>query len=259
MVAVREKQKNHFHMVYRAGGRLLFLLFMLAVISGCGKTPPDRPLLNGADTPTQAVVGSTGTASRGAPISVVPDKSNLTAYPGGNMSLSITTSPFTVCQILVYYGQTTPSKALGLVPRTTDAQGNASWNWQVALNIHTGTWPLKIVATASSGAVSTTTVNITVTLPPISLLNSQSNLTGYPETNLLLTIATAPWVNCELFLNYGPASTVKTLRATANVKGVAVWNWRIVSAAAAGVWPLTVTVILPDGETTSTRVTVTIL
>jgi len=257
MAAVREKQKNHSH-IYIAGGRLLFLLFLLAVISGCGKTPPDRPLLVGTDTPTQAAVSPTGTATRGAPISVVSDQSHLTAYPGGTMSLSAITSPFTVCQILLYYGQSTPSKALGLVPRTTDAHGNASWNWQVAINVHTGTWPLKIVATSSSGAVSTTTVNITVTLPPISLLNGQSNLIGYPKSNLLLTIATAPWVSCELLLNYGPG-TVKTLRTSANVKGVAVWNWRIVSTATAGVWPLTLTVVLPDGETTGTRVDVTIL
>jgi hypothetical protein len=258
MAAICEKQKNHSHF-YVTGGRLLFLLFLLAVISGCAKTAPDRPLLDGTGTPTQAVVAPEGTASRGAPISVVADQSHLTSYPGGNMSLSVVTSPFTVCQIVVSYGQSTPSKALGLVPRTTDAQGNASWNWQVALNIHTGTWPLKIVATASNGAVSTTTINIIVTLPPISLLNSQSNLIGYPKGNLLLTIATAPYVSCELLLNYGPANTVKTLRTSANVKGVAAWNWRIVSSATAGVWPLTVTVILPDGETTSIRVNVTIL
>jgi hypothetical protein len=158
----------------------------------------------------------------------------------------------------VYYGQSTPSKALGLVPRTTDSHGNASWNWQVAVNVHTGTWPLKVVATSPSGAVSTTTVNVTVTLPPISLLSSQSNLVAYPESNMVLTIATAPFVNCNLFLNYGP-NTVKTLRTSANVKGVAVWNWRVVKDAVAGVWPLTVTVVLPDGESTSTRVTVTVL
>lgn len=258
MAAVREKQKNRSH-IYVAGGRLLFLLFLLAVISGCGKTPPDRPLLDGAGTPTQAAAAPTGTASRGAPISVVADQSQLTAYPGGNMSLSIVTSPFTVCQIVVSYGQSTPSKALGLVPRTTDAKGNASWNWQVALNVHTGTWPLKVVATSSSGAVSTTTVNVTLTLPPISLLNGQSNLVGYPKDNLLLTIATAPWVGCELLLNYGPATPLKTLRASANARGVAAWDWRVDRTATAGVWPLTVTAILPDGETTSIRVNVTIL
>lgn len=257
MAAVPEKHKNRPHLQV-AGVRLLFLLFLLAVISGCGKTPPDRPLLTGTDTPTQVGGVSTGTPTRGAPISVVSDQSHLTSYPGGNLSLSIVTSPFTVCQILVYYGQSTPSKALGLVPRTTDAHGNASWTWQVAVNVHTGTWPLKVVATSSSGAVSTTTVNITVTLPPISLLNSQSNLVAYPESNMLLTIATAPFVNCDLFLNYGP-NTVKTLRTSANVKGVAVWNWRVVKNAVAGVWPLTVMVVLPDGETTSTRVTVTVL
>ena len=255
MAAVREKHKHH---IYGAGARLLLLLFLLAVISGCGKTPPDRPLLNGADTPTQDVIASPGTATRGAPVSVLSDQSQLTAYPGGNMSLSVVTSSFTVCQILVYYGQSTPSKAQGLVPRTTDSQGKASWTWQVALNVHTGTWPLKVVATSSSGAVSTTTVNITVTLPPISLLSSQSNLVGSPESNLLLTISTAPFVNCDLILNYGPA-TLKTLRTSANVRGVAVWNWRVTRTAAAGVWPLTVTVTLPDGEATSTHVNVTIL
>lgn len=256
MAAVRKKYKKH---LYRAGARYLFLLFLLAVISGCGTTPPDRPLLSGAETPTQAAVVSTGTATRSAPIAVLSDHSQLTAYPGGSMSLSVVTSAFTVCQILVYYGQTTPSKALGLVPRTTDSQGKASWTWQVTPSVHTGTWPLKVVATSSSGAVSTTTVNITVTLPPISLVSSQSNLTGSPKSNLLLTIATAPWVSCGLLLNYGPASTVKTLRTSANVKGVAVWNWRIVDSATAGVWPLLVTVTLPDGETTSTHIDVTIL
>ena len=258
MAAVREKQKKD-SSLYRAGSRLLFLLFLLAVISGCGKTPPDQPLLSGTDTPTQSVAAPTGTATRGAPISVVAAQSQLTAYPGGSMSLSVVTSPYTVCQIVVSYGQSTPSKALGLIPRTTDAKGNASWTWQVALNVHTGTWPLKVVATSSSGAVSTTIVNVTVTLPPISVIGGQSNLVGYPKDNLLLTIATAPGVSCELLLNYGPASPLKTIRTSANGKGIAVWNWRIDRTATAGVWPLTASVILPDGETTSTRVDVTIL
>ena len=258
MAAVCEKQKKH-SSIYRAGGQLLFLLFLLAVISGCGKTPPDQPLLSGTDTSTQSAAAPTGTATRGAPISVVSDQSQLTAYPGGNMSLNIVTSPYTVCQIVISYGQSTPSKALGLIPRTTDAKGNASWTWQVALNVHTGVWPLKVVATSSSGAVSTTTVNVTITLPPISLVNGQSNLVAYPTGNMLLTIATAPYVGCDLLLNYGPTGTVKTMRTSANARGIAVWNWRVERSALAGVWPLTVTVILPDGEATSTRVSVTIL
>lgn len=258
MAAVREKQKNRAS-IYVAGGRLLFLLFLLAVISGCGKTPPDQPLLNGTDTPTPSAAAPTGTATRGAPISIVSAQSQLTGYPGGSMSLSVVTSPFTVCQIVVSYGQSTPSKALGLIPRTTDAKGNASWTWQVALNVHTGAWPLKVVATSSSGAVSTTTVNITVTLPPISVIGGQSTLVGSPKSNLLLTIATAPGVNCALLLNYGPASPLKTIHTSANGKGIAVWNWRIDRTATAGVWPLTAMVILPDGETTSIRVDVTIL
>src|SRR5689334_13718402 len=99
MAAVREKQKHHFRL-YGAGGRLLFLLFLLAVISGCAKTPPDQPLLNSTQVPTLTAATPTGTASRGAPISVVAAQSNLTSYPGGNLSLSIVTSPFTVCQIV---------------------------------------------------------------------------------------------------------------------------------------------------------------
>ncbi len=258
MAAVREKQKQHTRL-YGAGGRLLFLLFLLAVISGCAKTQPDQPLLAGTEMPTLTAATPTGTAVRGAPISVVAGQSNLTSYPGGNLSLSIVTSPFTVCQIVISYGQSTPSKALGLVPRTTDAKGNASWNWQAALNIHTGTWPLKVVATSPSGAVSTTTVNVTITLPPISLVNGQSNLVAYPTGNMLLTIATAPYVGCDLLLNYEPSGVTKTMRASANARGIAVWNWRVERTALAGVWPLTVTVILPDGEATSTRISVTIL
>jgi hypothetical protein len=235
-------------------------MFFMIVIAGCGKTPPDKPLLEGTGTPTQQIGASTtSTSLHGAPIVVLANQSHLSTYPGGNMSLSITTSPYTVCQFLLYYGQSSPSKDLGIIPRTTDAQGNASWNWQVNLKVHTGTWPLKIIATASNGAVSTTTVNVTITLPPISLVSSQSNLIGYPKGNLLLTIATAPWINCDLVLNYGPGGVTKTLRASANDKGIAAWNWRIDRTALTGVWSLPITVTLPDGESTSSQVNVTIL
>ncbi len=259
MTTASKEQKRHFYMHVPVRWFVPFM-FCMVVIASCGNTPPDKPLLTGISTPTQqAVASTTNTSSHGAPIAVMADQSHLSAYPGGSMSLSISTSPYTICQFLVYYGQSTPSKSLGIIPRTTDANGKASWSWQVNPNVHTGTWPLKIIATAPNGAVSTSTVGINVIFPPINVVSSQTNLTGYPKDILTLTIATAPWVNCSLVLNFGPTIAAKTVHTSGGSKGIAVFNWHIDRSASAGVWPLTIMVSLPDGESSSTQVSMTVL
>ncbi len=258
MTTANKEQKRHFYMRVPVRWVVPFM-FCMVVIASCGNTPPDKPLLTGISTPTLQVTTTANSSSQGAPIAVLADQSHLIAYPGGSMSLSISTSPYTVCQFLVYYGQSTPSKSLGIIPRTTDANGKASWSWQVNTTVHTGTWPLKIIATASNGAVSTSTVDINVTFPPINVVSSQTNLTGHPKDILTLTIATAPWVNCSLVLNFGPTIAAKTLHTSGGSKGIAVFNWHIDRSTSAGVWPLTIVVSLPDGESSSTQVSMTVL
>ncbi len=76
---------------------------------------------------------------------------------------------------------------------------------------------------------------------------------------MVLTIATAPGIDCTLTLNYGPTKPVKFLKSRSNVNGVVSWMWRVDNLAAQGAWPLTVTATLADGEQTSAQVTMNIL
>src|SRR5437764_13853402 len=107
------------------------------------------------------------------------------------MTMTISTSPFAVCNFVVNYGLSTPSKAFGIIPRTADASGKASWRWQVDSGAHTGTWPLTISVMLANGAQATAKISAFVSLPPINVVGSQSNLIGRGKDNMMLTIATA--------------------------------------------------------------------
>lgn len=243
-------------------GIMMFLVICLFLFSGCGTVPPDQPLTSGTDTATDQGSPGSLTASVGsqvAPIKVIDAQTNVTTYPGGYMTLTISTSPFAVCNFAVSYGLSTPSKAGGITPRTADANGIASWRWQVEPGAHTGTWPLTLSAVLASGAQRSATVSVNVTLAPISVVSNQSNLTGSPTGNMALTIATAPSVDCTLLLNFGPGILNRTLSKKAGSNGIVSWSWRVDKDANAGVWPLTITVILLDGEKSSAQVKMTVL
>lgn len=237
-----------------------FALICLFLFSSCGTTEPDRPLVTGTDTPTTQ--GSpTLTANPSAqvlPIKVVQAQTHLSAYPGGNMTLTISTSPYAVCSFVVSYGLDTPSNDLGIIPRTADDKGMASWTWRVENAAHTGTWPLALSATLASGAKTAATINVYVVLPGISLVSSQSKLSAPPGGDITLTIATAPSMNSSVVVNYGPGVPGKTFTRRSDVNGIASWTWRVDTAASPGVYASTVSVTIPDGESSSIRVNITV-
>lgn len=96
---------------------------------------------------------------------------------------------------------------------------------------------------------------------PISVVNAQTNLTGYPGGSLQLGITTSPYAICSLVVTYGqgtPSKASGILPHTADSAGTVRWSWQIDTTAHTGTWPLTVTATLPNGAKTSTDVNVTI-
>lgn len=229
-------------------------------LASCGGTPPDHPLTD-TNTTTQVAQTANPTASSAQvlPIKVIGTKSTLSTYPGGYMSMTITTSPYAISSFMVDYGLGAPSKDFGVIPQTTDANGTASWHWRVDSGAHTGTWPLTITAILPNGAKTTSQTNVNVTLAPISLIGSQTNLSGYPKQVLTLTIATAPSIDCTLQLNYGPGKPNKIFKSYSNSSGIASWTWRVDSTATAGVFPLVITAVLADGESSTAQAKMAVL
>lgn len=226
------------------------------LLAGCGGgTPVDHPLVTG--TPTFDI-GTSTTSSRGkvAPIQVT--QSSLTAYPGGTMSLAITTSPYAVCSLEVAYGHSKPSQIPGATPATASSSGSASWRWFVATNAHTGNWPLTISANLANGAKATAQVTVTVVFPALSIVSSNSKLAVHPGGTIKLGLQTGPSVNVEATYAFGADKTGHTVKGQANGKGLATLYWGVASNVAKGSYPVTVSEILADGEQASISVTVVI-
>lgn len=236
------------------------IVFCACFVAACGVPPMPAHPLTAADTPTSenTTLAPTGSAAHALPVRVAMAQSNLSSYPGGQMSMVIFTSPYALCSFIVEYGQPTPSHDVGIIPATADASGKATWQWRVDSTAHTGVWPLTISAVLPGGAKTSATVNVTVALPPINVVGAQSNLSSYPKGNMLLTIATAPGVACTLGLSYGPSRPVKYLASRSDFNGLASWSWHVDAGAPAGVWPSVVTVTLADGERASSQVDLTV-
>ena len=227
-------------------------------LSSCGGSAPvDRPLITGTAT---FDVGESTSSARGkvAPIQVVGTQSNLTAYPGGTMSLAITTSPYAICSLEVAYGHTKPSQIPGAAPATASPGGAASWHWFVATNARTGTWPLTISANLASGAKTTAKVNVTVVFPPLGVVSSGSKLAVHAGGTLKLELQTAPSETVAVLYAFGAGKTSKTVTGHANGKGLAILYWGVSSNVAPGVYPVTASEILADGEQASIQVNVVI-
>ena len=226
-------------------------------LASCAATPVDRPLVTG--TPTFDIGKSTASArGKVAPIQVIGAQSSLTAYPGGTMTLAITTSPFAVCNLEVAYGHTKPSQIPGAAPATTSASGTASWHWFVASNARTGTWPLTISANLANGAKTTAQITVTVVFPPLGVVTSDSKLTVHPGGVLKLGLQTGPSENVAVTYAFGAGKTSKTITGRANGKGLATLYWGVASNVAKGVYSVTASEILADGEQASIQVTVVI-
>jgi hypothetical protein len=257
----RQKQQSFNNAFYMLYGSIFCCALLLVACSGT-PPPPKHPLsasetqTAGTQTPSSTSV-SPGHSSFS--ITVVNSGTQISSYPGGQMSLTVSTSPFAVCSFSVNYGRSTPSTSSGIVPHTANAHGMVSWTWHVDSNAHTGSSPLTITAVLPDGQKTSTVVNAQVTFPPVSLVSSQSILRAAPKGTMSLDIFTAPDVLAVLDLNYEPGKPVKYLRSTSDSSGIAHWSWTVDASASPGTWPLTIVVTLADGEQTSNQVEITVL
>ncbi len=248
----------------RTWRKLVFSLIVCFcyLLSACGAAPSSHSLLNSSGTAIGLGGGSptssTGLNAQIQPIQVINKQSSLLIYPRGYMSLTIATSPYALCTFVVSYGQSKPSSAYGIIPRTASAIGTVSWRWQVDADAHTGLWPLTIVALLPSGAKTTGRVQVTVTHAPINVVANQTSLNAHPGEEMTLTIATAPEINCIVLIAFGSVKS-RSIDQTANVYGSAVWSWRVPKDAPVGVWPLKITAMLADGELSVVEASISIL
>ena len=238
-------------------GMVIAVILCAFLLSSCGGTPVDRPLVTGTATFN---VGTSTSTERGkvAPIQVISAQSNLTAYPGGTMSLAITTSPFAVCSLEVAYGHTKPSQIPGAAPSPTNSSGAVSWHWFVAANARTGTWPLTISANLADGARATAQINVTVVFPPLGVVTSGSKLSVHRGGTLKLELQTGPSETVAVVYAFGAGKASKTVTGRANGKGLAILYWGVSSSVAPGVYAVTASEILADGEQSSIQVNVVI-
>lgn len=251
---------RHSEAVQRVG--LILSLLLLLLLAACGTPPPSKHPLSQVDiTPTNManMQNSTVITSNGyiLPIQVSSGQSSLSTYPGGQMSLTISTSPYALCSFSIAYGQAAPSTNIGIVPHTADAKGMVNWTWRVDRDAHTGTWPLIITASLSGNGRITQTVPISVMLPPITVVSS--TLTAYPRQTMTVTISTAPNVQCTLSLYEPVSKATKYLKNVSDANGSATWTWHVANNASAGMWQLPIVVTLADGEQVNSQVTMTIM
>lgn len=70
--------------------------------------------------------------------------------PGGTAAVSVQTAPFASCTIEYITPAGTRSVAQGLVPRTADAQGRASWSWVIGTATRPGTGTVTVTCNGVS-------------------------------------------------------------------------------------------------------------
>jgi len=112
-----------------------------------GKTQPVQPA-----AVAQPIAGKTVTPApvtdENAAVGVAIQTLTSPVPKGGNASISIKTRPQAACSIRVTYsltaGQDEESKDSGLIPKTADEYGVASWTWTVETSRPTGSWPVEV-------------------------------------------------------------------------------------------------------------------
>lgn len=253
----RRERPRHSPIARRIG--LLLSLLLLCLVAACGTPPPSKHPLSQVDITPTDMGNSTVTTSNEhiSPIQVLSAQSRLSTYPGGQMSMTLLTSPYALCSFSISYGKAVPSANVGIVPHTANANGMVNWTWLVDRDVHTGTWPLTITASLSGSGRITQTVQVSVVLPPITVVSS--TLTAYPRQTMSLTISTAPAVQCTLGLYEGVGKPMKYLKNVSDTNGVATWIWHVANNSVAGTWQLPVVVTLVDGEQVNSQVTMTIM
>lgn len=235
------------------------LMILASILTACNKQPsPDQPLthggmISGSATPSTAVTAQNKTVQ---PIEIVADQSHVSSYANGRMSLTITTSPYAICNFLVSYGMNTPSRALGIKPVTADAHGLASWQWQVESKATTGIWPLELTATLINGTQTKRSISVTISLPPIHLDTTKSILNVMHKTVATLAIITAPSTSSLVTIGY-PAHP-KTFKGITDAHGTIIWTWRVEGSTNPGTYPLIVTITTGSGEQANATFSMTV-
>jgi hypothetical protein len=89
-----------------------------------------------------------------APVGVSVQSITSPVAPGDNASLTIHTTPEAVCTITVEYNKQ-PVKDSGLIQKTADEYGVATWTWTVDPAAPLGLWPANVLCAhhQKSGAV----------------------------------------------------------------------------------------------------------
>ncbi len=159
------KQQRQLSSVVLFSRMMMFIMICSFILSGCGSSSQkDTPLIEADTSSSQQspIASATSIGKPTASIKVIDAQTSLSSYPGGYMTMSISTGPAAICTITVYYGLNTPSKTFGIIPVTADRNGIASWHWKVASSAPVGIWPLTISAVQVNGTKITTQVNVTV-------------------------------------------------------------------------------------------------
>lgn len=63
--------------------------------------------------------------------------------PGTNAAISVRTKPDSICKISVIYDKVSSTDS-GLIDKTADEYGMASWSWSVGDSVPIGKWPVKV-------------------------------------------------------------------------------------------------------------------
>lgn len=256
MLDTRQMKSQRF-LLLTPGWLIVYIAICTLLLSGCGASV-DHPLLSGSPTPD-----STGTAVRSNQgdnlgIQVIDAQSNLSAYPSGSMTLTISTHPYAVCSFVVSYGRAKPSSVAGIRPITASASGLVSWHWYVENTAHTGTWPLIITSILADGTKVSKQISVNVTFPPVGVINSQSRLTANAGGHMVLAIQSVPGVSSTIQYDFFGGRLTKILTQKTDSRGIASFGWDVGKGVAPGSYPLTIITALADGEQSSVRVDMTV-
>ena len=134
-----------------------------ASLSSPGSSPASSLGVGGGSLPTATATATpvptpTPRPATPAPVQPAPVQpagvsfvnAPLTARHGQATTLIGKTSPNTGCSIRVVY-KSGPSKAQGLVAKTSDGAGNVSWTWIVGSNTTPGQWPIYVTCGSANG------------------------------------------------------------------------------------------------------------
>lgn len=128
------------------------VLLVLFVGAGVGYTwymGQQAPPISAIETPVEikkAPVLKPVVRAANAPVGVSVQSIDSPVLPGSNASIIVRTSPGADCTISATYNKI-PSKDSGLVNKTADEYGIASWSWTVEESAPLGKWPVKVTCT----------------------------------------------------------------------------------------------------------------